>query len=303
MRAATCSDVWMIYSSLFSKKKVALQSVNLEIGSNQVYGLLGPNGAGKTTLISLMATLLTPTRGSLEILEMDTQRDTKRIREKINITSGNPNLIWSLTAYENLKYCALSYGMNSKKDIDELIDFFELENQRDVEFDKLSTGNKQKVVLARAFVNHPQLVFLDEPTKGLDPDISRRLRKKILDLQRERGITIVLTTHYMAEAEMMCDRIAFINKGQIVAEGNQQDLKDMLKMKDRVAIKVDDRLPEIRMDGIHSMEVEDRTYTFYMDNSEERLGDLVEEVSKHATIKNIAVKEVDLEDVFTELAK
>lgn len=236
MRAAKCSDVWMIYSSLFSAKKVALQSVNLEIEPNQVYGLLGPNGAGKTTLISLMATLLTPTRG-------------------------------------------------------------------DIEFDKLSTGNKQKVVLARAFVNHPQLVFLDEPTKGLDPDISRRLRKKILDLQRERGITVILTTHYMAEAEMMCDRIAFINKGHIVAEGSQRELKSLLKMKDRVAIKVDKKLPQIRMDGIHSVEVENRTYTFYMDNPEERLGDLVEEVSKHATIKNIAVKEVDLEDVFTELAK
>ncbi|MFP3909124.1 MAG: ABC transporter ATP-binding protein [Archaeoglobaceae archaeon] len=303
MRAATCSNVWMIYSSLFSAEKIALQSVNLEIDSNQIYGLLGPNGAGKTTLISLMATLLTPTRGDIEILGMDTQKETKRIREKINITSGNPNLIWSLTAYENLKYCALSYGMNSKRDIEELIDFFELENQRDIEFDKLSTGNKQKVVLARAFVNHPQLVFLDEPTKGLDPDISRRLRKKILDLQRERGITIVLTTHYMNEAEMMCDRIAFINKGRIVAEGNQRELKNLLKMKDRVAIKVDDELPEIHLDGIHSMEVEDKTYTFYVDNSEKRLGNLVEEVSKYATIKNIAVKEVDLEDVFTELAK
>ncbi|MFP4558635.1 MAG: ABC transporter ATP-binding protein [Archaeoglobaceae archaeon] len=303
MRAATCSNVWMIYSSLFSAEKIALQSINLEIDSNQIYGLLGPNGAGKTTLISLMATLLTPTRGDIEILGMDTQKETKRIREKINITSGNPNLIWSLTAYENLKYCALSYGMNSKRDIEELIDFFELENQRDIEFDKLSTGNKQKVVLARAFVNHPQLVFLDEPTKGLDPDISRRLRKKILDLQRERGITIVLTTHYMNEAEMMCDRIAFINKGRIVAEGNQRELKNLLKMKDRVAIKVDDELPEIHLDGIHSMEVEDKTYTFYVDNSEKRLGNLVEEVSKYATIKNIAVKEVDLEDVFTELAK
>lgn len=237
MRAATCSNVWMIYSSLFSVEKVALQSVNLEIESDQVYGLLGPNGAGKTTLISLMATLLTPTRGSIEIMGMDTQKQTKKIREKINITSGNPNLIWSLTAYENLKYCALSYGMN------------------------------------------------------------------ILDLQRERGITVILTTHYMNEAEMMCDRIAFINNGHIVAEGNQRDLKSLLKMKDRVAIKVDRKIPQIQVDGIHYMEVENQTYTFYVDNSEKRLGDLVEEVSKHARIKNIAVKEVDLEDVFTELAK
>jgi ABC-2 type transport system ATP-binding protein len=301
--AARCSDVWMVYNSLFSENKLALRSINLEIEENQIYGLLGPNGAGKTTLISLMATLLTPARGEIEILGMDAKKHVKKIREKINITSGNPNLIWSLTPRENLRYYAFTYGINDKRIIDELIEFFELEEHQNVEFNRLSTGNKQKVTLARAFVNNPLLVFLDEPTKGLDPDIARRLRKKILDLQREKDITIVLTTHYMAEAEFLCDRIAFINDGEIVAEGDQNKLKNMLKMKDRIIIDAEGEIPLLDIDGIHYREKKGQRYTFFVDNSEQRLSDIVKEVSKFVKIKNIIVKEADLEDVFTELSK
>ncbi|HID42893.1 MAG TPA: ABC transporter ATP-binding protein [Archaeoglobaceae archaeon] len=301
--AARCRDVWMVYKSLFSGERVALKSINLEIEDNQIFGLLGPNGAGKTTLISLMATLLTPVKGEIEILGYDALREIKKIRERINITSGNPNLIWSLTTWENLRYYSLSYGINDRKAIDELIGFFELEDQRDIEFNRLSTGNKQKVTLARAFVNNPSLVFLDEPTKGLDPDIAKRLMKKILDFQREKGITIVLTTHYMAEAEMMCDRIAFINNGRIVAEGDQKQLKNMLRMKDRIMIHFEGEVSEIKLEGVYTMDRSGKRYTFYVDDAEKRLADIIKFLSSSGRIKNIVVKEADLEDVFTELSQ
>jgi len=301
--AARCRDVWMVYKSLFSTEKIALKSINLEIEEGQIFGLLGPNGAGKTTLISLMATLLTPVKGEIEILGFNVRKDIRKIRERINITSGNPNLIWSLTVWENLRYYSLSYGMNDKKVIDELVEFFELEDQKDVEFNKLSTGNKQKVTLARAFVNNPSLVFLDEPTKGLDPDIAKRLRKKILDFQREKGITVVLTTHYMAEAEMLCDRIAFINKGEIVAEGDQKELKRMLKIKDRVSIDLDGEPGDLKLEGIFAVERDGGKFTFYVDDAEKRLGDIIKTLSSSGKIKNVVVKEADLEDVFTELSK
>ena len=303
MIAARCRDVWMVYKSLFSTEKIALKSINLEIEEGQIFGLLGPNGAGKTTLISLMATLLTPVKGEIEILGFNVRKDIRKIRERINITSGNPNLIWSLTVWENLRYYSLSYGMNDKKVIDELVEFFELEDQKDVEFNKLSTGNKQKVTLARAFVNNPSLVFLDEPTKGLDPDIAKRLRKKILDFQREKGITVVLTTHYMAEAEMLCDRIAFINKGEIVAEGDQKELKRMLKIKDRVSIDLDGEPGDLKLEGIFAVERDGGKFTFYVDDAEKRLGDIIKTLSSSGKIKNVVVKEADLEDVFTELSK
>jgi len=308
--AAQCTDLSMVYKSFLHKENEALRSVNLKIEDNQIFGILGPNGAGKTTLISIMATLLKPSRGNVKILGMDinSSKNLKRIREKINLTSGNPNLIWSLTPFENLRYYAFSYGLNNKKKIEELLEFFELEKQKDIEFNKLSTGNKQKVTLARAFINNPELVFLDEPTKGLDPGMAKKLRKKIKEYQKEKNITIVLTTHYMAEAELLCERIAFINKGRIVAEGTQNDLKNILKIRDRIIIKIDGKLPDLsqklNLEGVQLIEVnKGGKYTFYVDDSENRLEKVVKKVSEYGSIKNIKIKEVDLEDVFSELSK
>ena len=310
MIAAQCTDLSMVYKSFLHKENEALRSVNLKIEDNQIFGILGPNGAGKTTLISIMATLLKPSRGNVKILGMDinSSKNLKRIREKINLTSGNPNLIWSLTPFENLRYYAFSYGLNNKKKIEELLEFFELEKQKDIEFNKLSTGNKQKVTLARAFINNPELVFLDEPTKGLDPGMAKKLRKKIKEYQKEKNITIVLTTHYMAEAELLCERIAFINKGRIVAEGTQNDLKNILKIRDRIIIKIDGKLPDLsqklNLEGVQLIEVnKGGKYTFYVDDSENRLEKVVKKVSEYGSIKNIKIKEVDLEDVFSELSK
>lgn len=302
MHAIICEDVWMIYRSLFSEK-IALSGINLKIPKNKIFGLLGPNGAGKTTLISLMATLLRQTRGRIEVLGYDTVKDFKEIRKRINVASGNPNLIWSLTVYENLRYYSMLYGLNDRKVVEQLIKEFELEEFRNVEFNRLSTGNKQKLILARAFVNNPELVFLDEPTKGLDPPVAKRLREKIQSLQRDLGITIVLTTHYMSEAEMLCDRIAFINRGKIVAEGTKEELKRMLKMKDKITIEVDAKVPELKLDGVFMVERDGNLLSFYVDSAENRLWNIASEVAKFGRIKNISVKEVDLEDVFNELAK
>lgn len=302
MHSIVCENVWMIYRSLFSEK-VALSGVNLKIPKNRIYGILGPNGAGKTTLISLMATLLRQTRGRIEVLGYDTIRDFKEIRKRINIASGNPNLIWSLTVYENLRYYSMLYGVNDKKIVEQLIKEFELEEFRNVEFNRLSTGNKQKLILARAFVNNPEIVFLDEPTKGLDPPVAKRLREKIQHLQKDLGITVILTTHYMSEAEMLCDRIAFINKGNIVAEGTKEELKRMLKMKDKITIEVNANVPDLRLEGVFAVERDGNQISFYVDSAEIRLWDIAKEVARFGRIKNITVKEVDLEDVFNELAK
>ncbi len=302
MHSIVCEDVWMVYRSLFSEK-VALSGIYLKIPSNRIYGILGPNGAGKTTLISLMATLLRQTKGRIEVLGYDTLRELKEIRKRINIASGNPNLIWSLTVYENLRYYSLLYGINDKKAVEELIREFELEEFRDVEFNRLSTGNKQKLILARAFVNDPELVFLDEPTKGLDPPVARRLREKIRSLQKELGITVVLTTHYMSEAEMLCDRIAFINRGKIVAEGTKEELKRMLKMRDKITIEIDANIPNLSIEGVFAVERDGNQLSFYVDSAEARIWDIAKEVARFGRIKNISVKEVDLEDVFNELAK
>jgi ABC-2 type transport system ATP-binding protein len=294
----------MIYKSLKSEK-IALKGINLKIPKGKIFGLLGPNGAGKTTLISIMATILKQTRGRVEVLGLDSIRDAKEIRKRINIASGNPNLIWSLTVYENLRYYAMLYGVRDRRVVENLIDEFELREFRDVEFNRLSTGSKQKLLLARAFVNDPELVFLDEPTKGLDPPVAKRLREKIADMQRDLGISVVLTTHYMSEAEMLCERIAFINRGEIVANGSKEELKSMLKMKDKITIEIDAeismQLPSL--EGVYMVERDGKSLSFYVDSAERRLWDVASEVAKLGRIKNIVVREVDLEDVFNELVK
>ncbi|MCC6027299.1 MAG: ABC transporter ATP-binding protein [Archaeoglobus sp.] len=304
MHAVVCEDVWMIYKSLKSEK-IALKGINLKIPKGKIFGLLGPNGAGKTTLISIMATILKQTRGRVEVLGLDSIRDAKEIRKRINIASGNPNLIWSLTVYENLRYYAMLYGVRDRRVVENLIDEFELREFRDVEFNRLSTGSKQKLLLARAFVNDPELVFLDEPTKGLDPPVAKRLREKIADMQRDLGISVVLTTHYMSEAEMLCERIAFINRGEIVANGSKEELKRMLKMKDKITIEIDAeismQLPSL--EGVYMVERDGKSLSFYVDSAERRLWDVASEVAKLGRIKNIVVREVDLEDVFNELVK
>lgn len=304
VHAVVCEDVWMIYKSLKSEK-IALKGINLKIPKGKIFGLLGPNGAGKTTLISIMATILKQTRGRVEVLGLDSIRDAKEIRKRINIASGNPNLIWSLTVYENLRYYAMLYGVRDRRVVENLIDEFELREFRDVEFNRLSTGNKQKLLLARAFVNDPELVFLDEPTKGLDPPVAKRLREKIADMQKDLGISVVLTTHYMSEAEMLCERIAFINRGEIVANGSKEELKRMLKMKDKITIEIDAeismQLPSL--EGVYMVERDGKSLSFYVDSAERRLWDVASEVAKLGRIKNIVVREVDLEDVFNELVK
>jgi ABC-2 type transport system ATP-binding protein len=304
VHAVVCEDVWMIYKSLKSEK-IALKGINLKIPKGKIFGLLGPNGAGKTTLISIMATILKQTRGRVEVLGLDSIRDAKEIRKRINIASGNPNLIWSLTVYENLRYYAMLYGVRDRRVVENLIDEFELREFRDVEFNRLSTGSKQKLLLARAFVNDPELVFLDEPTKGLDPPVAKRLREKIADMQKDLGISVVLTTHYMSEAEMLCERIAFINRGEIVANGSKEELKRMLKMKDKITIEIDAeismQLPSL--EGVYMVERDGKSLSFYVDSAERRLWDVASEVAKLGRIKNIVVREVDLEDVFNELVK
>jgi ABC-2 type transport system ATP-binding protein len=154
-------------------------------------------------------------------------------------------------------------------------------------------------------VNDPELVFLDEPTKGLDPPVAKRLREKIADMQKDLGISVVLTTHYMSEAEMLCERIAFINRGEIVANGSKEELKRMLKMKDKITIEMDAeismQLPSL--EGVYMVERDGKSLSFYVDSAERRLWDVASEVAKLGRIKNIVVREVDLEDVFNELVK
>ncbi len=164
------------------KVKTVLRGIDLQVEEGEIFGILGPNGAGKTTLLSILSTLLLPDRGEVQVLGIDCLSNGHPIRERINISSGNANFVWSLSVEENLHFYGMLYGLKGKKrqgKVESLIRLFDLEEHRDVPFDRLSTGMKQRLSLAKSLLNDPEILFLDEPTVGLDPNASIRIRDEI----------------------------------------------------------------------------------------------------------------------------
>lgn len=218
---------------LKGKSILALDDVNIRISKGEILGLLGANGAGKTTLVKILSTLLLPSKGSAYIHGYDVVRDAKHVRRIINLVSGGETPGYGmLTVRENLWFFSQLYGLASSlanERIDMLIKDMELEQYRDVRMHKLSTGYKQRLNLARGFINDPRVLFLDEPTLGLDVMNARHMRKYIRDwVDEDSTRTILLTTHYLAEAEEVCDKIAIIYKGRIVAYETPLALKASL---------------------------------------------------------------------------
>ncbi|AIQ53205.1 ABC transporter ATP-binding protein [Paenibacillus sp. FSL R7-0331] len=206
---------------LFKRKRKtveALQGISFTVREGEILGLLGPNGAGKTTTIKILTTMLTPTSGEVRILGLDPVREFKKLRSQINfILGGERNLYWRLSAYDNLAYFADLYKVPlhvQKSRIPQLLKLVGLTEVAHRRVETFSKGMKQKLQIARGLINEPKILFLDEPTIGLDPVSARQLRDILREL-RQQGTTILLTTHYMPEADELCDRIAFINNGMI----------------------------------------------------------------------------------------
>ncbi len=200
----------------------ALDSVDLEVKKGEIFGLLGPNGAGKTTLIKILSTILLPTSGTAKVLGMDVKREYDSIRKRINLVSGGETPGYgAITVKENLWFFSQLYGLNgevARERITKLTQELELAEFLNMRMHKLSTGYKQRMNLVRGFINHPDVLFLDEPTLGLDVLSAMNLRRVIESWVRDNpDKTILLTTHYMAEADLLCDRIALINHGRILA--------------------------------------------------------------------------------------
>lgn len=211
------------------KKEVqAVKGISFEVKEGEIFGILGPNGAGKTTTIKMLTTMLIPTSGDINILGLNPESQHKALRPHINfILGGERNLYWRLSAYDNLAYFADLYKIPrdiQKERIPYLLKLVELEEAADRKVETFSKGMKQRLQIARGLLNNPKILFLDEPSIGLDPVSARKLRQILRELN-EQGTTIVLTTHYMYEADELCDRIAFINKGEIIAIDTPVNLK------------------------------------------------------------------------------
>ncbi len=210
------------------KRFYALSNVSISVDKGEVFGLLGPNGAGKTTLISILTTQLLPDEGGAYVSGYNILRDRYKILANINAVSAESKFHRLLNPREILEFYSKMYSI-PKVERDSRIKFvvksMEIENIMNVRFDWLSIGERMRLLLAKALLNHPKVLFLDEPTLGLDPDIAIKTRKLIKKINKDWGTTVFLTSHYMYEVEQLCKRIAFLNKGKVEFVGKVKDLK------------------------------------------------------------------------------
>ncbi len=208
---------------------VAVDNISFDIDQGEIFGLLGPNGAGKTTTLSMLSTMLKPTSGSATINGIDIEKDEDGVRKSIGIVFQDQSLDEELTAWENMDFHGRLYRIPAdirKQRITELLKLVELEDRKDDIVKTFSGGMRRRLEIARGLLHHPSVLFLDEPTLGLDPQTRNHLWQYIATLAKEKGITIILTTHYMDEADRLCNRIAIIDHGKIIALDTPKNLKD-----------------------------------------------------------------------------
>ena len=238
MNAVTTKDLRRVYKSRDSNPDVvALDAVSMDIEEGEVHGLLGPNGAGKTTLVKVLSTVLLPTAGSASVLGHDVVRETSAVRPLIGIVlGGDRGLYWRLTGRENLEYWAVLYNVpasTAKRRVSELLDMVGLTERADYLVEGYSRGMRQRLHLARGLVGNARVIFLDEPTAGMDPVASREFRRLVESLRSE-GRTVLLTTHDMAEAEAVCDRVTLIDKGKVLAVETPRSLSRLVAKNERI---------------------------------------------------------------------
>jgi ABC-2 type transport system ATP-binding protein len=219
-----------------------VDAIDLQVQQGEIFGVLGPNGAGKTTTMRMLATLLEPTSGEARVLGIDVTRHPREVRRRLGaVLSGERSLYWKLSARENLEYFAALYHVRRHETARRVADALaavKLTDRADDYVERFSTGMRQRLVLARALLPDPPLLLLDEPTVGLDPQAARDMRDRVREL-REEGRTVLLTTHYMEEADQLCDRVAIIDHGRIVALDSPAALKRTLGAREVVRLEIE----------------------------------------------------------------
>jgi len=280
----------------------AVNQISFEVAQGEVFGMLGPNGAGKTTTVEIMEGLRTADSGSATVLGMDVSKDTRAVKERIGVQSQSPALFPGLKVREIINFFRSLY----KKSVptSQIIELAALQESKDVLFRNLSGGQQQRLSVALAFVNDPEIIFLDEPTTGLDPQ-ARRAMWEVIETFQRAGKTVVLTTHYMEEAQRLCDRIAIMDYGQIIALDSPQRLIDsnikesaiQFKMKDYPGDQVLTSLPDVS-----KVVREGDDIIIYTGNIPSAISGLLGMASQRSTeLSELSVRQATLEDVFLKL--
>jgi ABC-2 type transport system ATP-binding protein len=280
----------------------AVNQISFEVAQGEVFGMLGPNGAGKTTTVEIMEGLRTADSGSATVLGMDVSKDTRAVKERIGVQSQSPALFPGLKVREIINFFRSLY----KKSVPtaQIIELAALQESRDVLFRNLSGGQQQRLSVALAFVNDPEIIFLDEPTTGLDPQ-ARRAMWEVIETFQRAGKTVVLTTHYMEEAQRLCDRIAIMDYGQIIALDSPQRLIESNIKESAIQFKMKDYPGDQAMTGLPDVSKvvrEGDDIIIYTSNIPSAISGLLAMASQRSTeLSELSVRQATLEDVFLKL--
>jgi ABC-2 type transport system ATP-binding protein len=286
-------------------KFTAVDRISFSVRKGELFGLLGPNGAGKTTTINMLSTLLNITSGKAEVAGFDVSSSRADVRQSIGIVFQEPALDSNLTGRENLEFHGILYGVpkkERKERIDEILKLVELEDKADMLVEKYSGGMKRRLEIGRGLIHKPKVLFLDEPTIGLDAQTRRHIWDYIKKLKSEGDVAIILTTHYMEEADYLCDRVAIIDHGKIIAMDTPEKLKHSLGG-DVVRLEVKDGARYMKaLKGkkwVKSAKKYDGNLCITMENGEKRIPELIV-IAEKAGIKvnSVSLHEPSLEDVF-----
>lgn len=307
---------YKIKSGKFLRKKYevkqAVRGISLKIEKGKVTGLLGINGAGKTTTIKMLTTMISPTSGMIKIDDIDAVKDYMLAKRKINlITGGERNIYWRLTARENLEYFGMLYGIGKRElanRIEEILRIVDLQEYENLPVEKYSKGMKQRLQIARGIINRPEYLFMDEPTLGLDIMITRSIHSYIRKLATEENKGILMTTHYIYEAEELCDYIYVIDKGYIVAQGTPEEIKSLYTHKNIYRFYVENLNCNInklisRMTS-NGLEISINKNDFYIEikSSNQDVKSIFSElICQNVKVINIEIRKSSLEDSLFEI--
>ena len=294
-----------VYFSKNSKKINALNNLNLEVNEGEIFGLLGPNGAGKTTFINILGGTVTKSSGKVNVWGFDLDVNPRQVRASIGIVPQEVNLDPFFSPKNLLELHAGLYGIKKKDRItDSILKLVSLENQANSYARSLSGGMKRRLLVAKALVHQPPIIFLDEPTAGVDVELRKKLWENVNSLNK-KGVTIILTTHYLEEAEKMCDRIGILNNGNLVALDSTKNLLNRSKIK-KVSFKTNKKV-SLNIENLKSLNIissDINEISLSYDKNKISIEDIIDLIKNTDTqILDISTDDGDLEDVFFQLTK
>tara|TARA_Y100001970_G_scaffold241345_1_gene304843 strand:+ start:1161 stop:2090 length:930 start_codon:yes stop_codon:yes gene_type:complete len=304
-KVLTVKNLNKFYSKNSSKSVHALNNLNLEVNEGEIFGLLGPNGAGKSTFINILAGTSIKSSGEVFVWGFNLDTNPRQVRASIGIVPQEVNLDPFFTPKKLLELHAGLYGVKKKDRItDTILKLVSLEDQANSYSRSLSGGMKRRLLVAKALVHQPPIVILDEPTAGVDVELRSNLWKNV-KLLNKQGVTIILTTHYLTEAEKMCDRIGILNKGELVALDSTKNLIDRIQRKN-VKLLLDKKIniEEINLDFLEIISYKNNLLEISYEKSKVKIEEIISYIhQQNANISDISTDEANLEDVFMRLTK